>query len=599
MAGVAPINPRVQFLSSAGVPLVNGTVTVYLAGTTTLSNTWQDQALTTLNTNPITLDSRGEAQVWLDSSLTYKFLLKNVAGVTQWTVDNIAGPLALVLTEIQIADYTALRAYTGGAKQVSVTGYLASAAPSGTAGLFTRDDNDTTSADNGGTIIVASNGKRWKRAVSGAVNVRWFGALGDGTTDDTTAIQAAINAVSPGKLYIPKPPGSYYLVTGLTVSNALEIVGDGWETALYSTTAAPIIIVTSAGRLSISDIKIIGSAGAFGAGGNAAQHGIHFQSNSQNFAVRRVWVYRAGGRGIFIEGAYLGSLADGQCNDCGVDGVSITGKSAAPAQVASNVTVQNWTSKTNGRYGFLVDGNTVGANQIAIDAGCFAINNTSEQLVATNCAGFSCKSFLLEIDGSAPLSRPTYEMRCNVVTGLTLENIQTTGNTDIQVQGCTGGSITDIRPNTGAGGSFVFATDNVDVLYEEVGSWTPAIEFGGATTGITYAGGQQFGRYIKLGKRIKASGYFTLTNKGSAAGNMKITGLPYTVKNIANYIAGIGACSQQYNLSGVTGQVHIEPEENTTKIRVFTSSTGSTAWLTDASCTNTTQMYFVLEYEAA
>jgi hypothetical protein len=76
-----------------------------------------------------------------------------------------------------------------------VTGYLASANPSGIAGIFTRDDADTTSADNGGTIIVASNGKRWKRVYTGAVDVEWFGALGDGTTDDSGAIADAIDAL--------------------------------------------------------------------------------------------------------------------------------------------------------------------------------------------------------------------------------------------------------------------------------------------------------------------------------------------------------------------------------------------------------------------
>lgn len=92
---------------------------------------------------------------------------------------------------VSLADYAALRAYTGPAATVQVTGYLVTAAPSGIAGAFTRDDADTTTADNGGTIIVATNGKRWKRVYSGLPNVKWFGAKGDGSTDDTTAIVAA------------------------------------------------------------------------------------------------------------------------------------------------------------------------------------------------------------------------------------------------------------------------------------------------------------------------------------------------------------------------------------------------------------------------
>ena len=80
-----------------------------------------------------------------------------------------------------MADYVALRAYTGRATSVRITS-------NGLSGFFYRDDADTTSLDNGGTIIVANNGKRWKRLFDGAVNVKWFGAVGDGVADDTAAL---------------------------------------------------------------------------------------------------------------------------------------------------------------------------------------------------------------------------------------------------------------------------------------------------------------------------------------------------------------------------------------------------------------------------
>lgn len=90
-----------------------------------------------------------------------------------------------------IANYTALRAYTGSATQVRITS-------NGIAGFFYRDDADTTSTDNGGTVIVSSNGKRWKRLFDGAVNVKWFGAVGNGIVFDDAALQAALNSVQSG-----------------------------------------------------------------------------------------------------------------------------------------------------------------------------------------------------------------------------------------------------------------------------------------------------------------------------------------------------------------------------------------------------------------
>jgi hypothetical protein len=102
-----------------------------------------------------------------------------------------------------LQSYTALRAYTGRASGANITS-------GGVAGRFQRDAGDTTSADNGGTIIVDGSGRRWKRLFAGDVNVMWFGATGNGTTDDTTAIQRAINfikSVTGGTLYFPN--GTY------------------------------------------------------------------------------------------------------------------------------------------------------------------------------------------------------------------------------------------------------------------------------------------------------------------------------------------------------------------------------------------------------
>jgi hypothetical protein len=78
-----------QFFSDAGVPLVGGKVYTYEAGTTTPLATYQDSTGLVSNTNPIILDSRGEANIWLSPSLAYKFVLKDANDAPIWTVDNI------------------------------------------------------------------------------------------------------------------------------------------------------------------------------------------------------------------------------------------------------------------------------------------------------------------------------------------------------------------------------------------------------------------------------------------------------------------------------------------------------------------------------
>lgn len=91
MPGVIATLPRLQFSRPDGAALNGGTLTTFLSGSTTKTPTWQDQALTIYNANPLVLDSRGGCTVWLDSGLVYKIVLADRFGVPQWTQDNIIG----------------------------------------------------------------------------------------------------------------------------------------------------------------------------------------------------------------------------------------------------------------------------------------------------------------------------------------------------------------------------------------------------------------------------------------------------------------------------------------------------------------------------
>ena len=82
--------PKLQFFDANGNPLVGGFLYTYAAGTTTPLATYTDSTGVSANTNPIVLDSRGEANVWLGADI-YKFALYTSVGVLIWTVDNING----------------------------------------------------------------------------------------------------------------------------------------------------------------------------------------------------------------------------------------------------------------------------------------------------------------------------------------------------------------------------------------------------------------------------------------------------------------------------------------------------------------------------
>lgn len=180
-----------QFFDNSGVILSGGLLYTYLAGTTTPAPTYTTSAGNVACANPIVLNSAGRTttETWLDTSLTYKFVLKTSAGVTIDTYDNLinaAGTVAAALTAYEAA----VAASTGS----SLVGFINSPA-----GSIAR--------------TVQARMRDW-------VSVKDYGATGDGSTNDTVAIQAAFSA--GGAIYFP--PG-VYCYTSLTINTACRIIG--------------------------------------------------------------------------------------------------------------------------------------------------------------------------------------------------------------------------------------------------------------------------------------------------------------------------------------------------------------------------------------
>ncbi len=82
-----------QFFDNNGAPLAGGKLYTYAAGTTTPATTYTSSSGATPHVNPIILDSAGRvsSEVWLTSSVNYKFTLTTSADVVLWTKDDIPG----------------------------------------------------------------------------------------------------------------------------------------------------------------------------------------------------------------------------------------------------------------------------------------------------------------------------------------------------------------------------------------------------------------------------------------------------------------------------------------------------------------------------
>jgi len=96
-----------QFFDDDGLPLDGGLLYTYISGTTTDQVTYQDEAGTTPNTNPIVLDARGECVLWLDSTLVYTLHLERADLTTVWTRDDVQSTGVGALTQTDLDALTA------------------------------------------------------------------------------------------------------------------------------------------------------------------------------------------------------------------------------------------------------------------------------------------------------------------------------------------------------------------------------------------------------------------------------------------------------------------------------------------------------------
>jgi len=152
-----------QAIGSTGLALPGALLYTYAAGTLTPLATYTTQAGSVENANPVVCDAAGQAAVWLGTS-AYRFILKTAAGVTVRDTDNVTAQDVGVRTDLD-DDASA----TKGAGMVGYGRNVAYGA--GTVGYWLEKIIDER-----------------------IIHVDDLGAVGDGSTDDETAILAGITA---------------------------------------------------------------------------------------------------------------------------------------------------------------------------------------------------------------------------------------------------------------------------------------------------------------------------------------------------------------------------------------------------------------------
>lgn len=253
-----------QFLDNNGVILSGGKIYTYSAGTTTNATTYTSSSGSTAQSNPIILDSAGRVpsgEIWLTDGVSYKFVIKTSEDVTIGTYDNLtginsnfvaytsqqeiqtatAGQTVFTLTTMQYQPNTDnLSVFVDGVNQYGPGAQYAFVETNSTTVTFTSglhvgaSVKFTTASPVASAVMNAENVAYDPPFLGGAatnveaklaqtVSVKDFGAVGDGVTDDTINIQAALDTGND----IIFPEGNYL------ISSTLETVSAGTYPAGY------------------------------------------------------------------------------------------------------------------------------------------------------------------------------------------------------------------------------------------------------------------------------------------------------------------------------------------------------------------------------
>ena len=225
---------------------------------------------------------------WSDKSEEFKAQTNNLAQEIQDIGENAINAITF--------DNIAQLKLNSNMGRVDVLGYYTKG--DGGGGIFYWDSTSTES-ENGGTIIQATGiaTGRWKRPESGTVNVKEFGAKGDGLADDTFAVQNAIN--TKNDIYIPN--GTYNISTELIITHSISINGNGIGLTILNSLpnldySKSVFRSNNINNVSIKDLSILGNTD----GVNGAGSGVHFKNSSGNI-IENIFINNTSQAGIRLE----------------------------------------------------------------------------------------------------------------------------------------------------------------------------------------------------------------------------------------------------------------------------------------------------------
>lgn len=194
-----------QFFDSNGRPVASGSITFYDTGTTNLRAIYTNSAMTVSAANPQTLDSSGRMSQNIYGSGSFTVLVRTSSGTTVFSRDEVFG----------------------------------------------WGDSPLFQQDGAGAVERQVNDK-----LKEIVSVKDFGAVGDGVTDDTAAIQAAL---ATGH-HVHIPAGTYAVDTTSASASPAYPSGAAWANGRFG-----VLVIATDGQTVSGDgagTRIVLASGA-------------------------------------------------------------------------------------------------------------------------------------------------------------------------------------------------------------------------------------------------------------------------------------------------------------------------------------------------
>lgn len=215
----------------------NGSVGIYARGTSNRASTYGDfyGAAENQDSADFTLDANGRLVVYVNQLVDC--VVRDSTGAT--------------LCQFTAGDETTAIQYSGTAFRGvdPVTGQTAINKPSVLKGIL--DLLGVSFGTYDGLVSFRGSRRNLYEAIAGLdcfFNVKdpLYGAVGDGTTDDTTAIQAALTAASAaGGGIVYMPAGTYKTSAVLTMAQTVSLLGSGSRSTLINQSHATAITLTT------------------------------------------------------------------------------------------------------------------------------------------------------------------------------------------------------------------------------------------------------------------------------------------------------------------------------------------------------------------